>query len=273
MPSKSENTFTVNGDVVYISREGWDSVAKTTYREDYYNELKSHTWMLKNGYPYNEALGGGLHRYIMGKWYGKEVLEKLTARGYVVDHMNNDHTDCQITNLEFLLKDYNTAKGQQLDKDTERLFTRIALTISKDFQTQCYQITIGCNDAIVRGDPETSHEFVDSFKLLYSQETPYIVVINDADTLLQIYEASNRIDIKQTHACQVRIYLALDIQLTEQEKEASIVKRGNQTFLVLGTGKTYLKHVAPDKNWYPPEKGDARIVILKPSLVETDKGK
>ena len=40
-------------------REGWKRLAFATYREDYYEELTSHTWTLSNGYPTNATLGGG----------------------------------------------------------------------------------------------------------------------------------------------------------------------------------------------------------------------
>lgn len=73
-------------------REGWERIAF----EDYYEELSTHTWILSNGYPINVTLGGGLHRYMMAKWYGEDVLGNLTEKGYVVDHM-----DCRISNLEF----------------------------------------------------------------------------------------------------------------------------------------------------------------------------
>lgn len=56
------------------------------------------------------------------------------------------------SNLEFLKKDYNTAKGQLLDKDIARLRHRLASGITKDFKTGCYQFTIGCNDYICGHD-------------------------------------------------------------------------------------------------------------------------
>lgn len=102
MPSK--NKFEVNGNTIKISRDGWDALVFATYREDYYKELSTHVWSLNKGYPYNATLGGGLHRYMMAKWYGEDVLRDFTDRGYVVDHMNNDHMNCCITNLEFLKK-------------------------------------------------------------------------------------------------------------------------------------------------------------------------
>lgn len=40
----------------------------------------------------------------MEKWYGKETLDEMTEKGWVVDHMNNNGYDCRICNLEFLLK-------------------------------------------------------------------------------------------------------------------------------------------------------------------------
>jgi hypothetical protein len=103
MLHKSKNTFNVNNGVISIMRDDWNTPALATYHVDYYEELTSYTWSLsKGGYPTNKTLGGGLHRYIMAKWYGDDVLRDFTDRGYVVDHLNNEHMDCQITNLEFL---------------------------------------------------------------------------------------------------------------------------------------------------------------------------
>lgn len=72
MVKTSKNTFEVRGNTISIMKEDWASSAQATYREDYYEELASHTWSLNNGYPYNATLGGGLHRYMMAKWYGEE---------------------------------------------------------------------------------------------------------------------------------------------------------------------------------------------------------
>ena len=73
----------------------------------------------------------------------------MTQKGFVVDHLNNNHTDCRISNLEFLKKAYNTAKGQAFDVDSKMMKHHMAVNIFKDFSTGCYQITIGCNDDIV----------------------------------------------------------------------------------------------------------------------------
>lgn len=152
MPRKSKNKFDIYNNTISIMREAWERMAFATYREDYYEELSTHTWSLSNGYPYNTTLGGGLHRYMMAKWYGYDILRDMTEKGYVVDHMNNDHMDCRICNLEFLKHNRNVAKGQYMDKESEQMRYRLAVSLFKDFSTGCYQITIGCNDHIVTMD-------------------------------------------------------------------------------------------------------------------------
>ena len=88
----SKNKFEIVNGNVHISREGWKKIAEVTYREDYYEELTSVTWTEVNGYIKN-AKYGYLHRYMMEKWYGKELLMEMTQKGWVVDHMNHNGYD------------------------------------------------------------------------------------------------------------------------------------------------------------------------------------
>ena len=143
----SRNKFEVVNGNVHIFRDGWEKVAEVTYREDYYEELTSVTWTKNNGYIKNSKLGS-LHRYMVEKWYGKEILQEMTEQGWVVDHMNNNGFDCRICNLEFLLSRHNVAKGQRLDVESKEMWKNIALNLYKDFTTGFYQIAIGFNDDI-----------------------------------------------------------------------------------------------------------------------------
>ena len=246
----SKNTCVVNDETITIMRSEWDKNALASYREDYYEELTSHTWGLKNGYPNNDALGGGLHRYMMAKWYGEDVLSQFTENGYVVDHMNNNHMDCRITNLEFLKKAYNTAKGQSFDMDSRSMRFRIAVNIFKDFATGLYQITIGCNDSIGQQFSDGKIRWINSIKLLYNCD--YSIVINDAENILRIYDTEERIALSNNNACDVRINYAPDIQLTEEEAKQAFVFRDGQTYMVVGNGHTYLNTIPFDKGWTPP---------------------
>lgn len=263
MTQKSKNRFELNNGIVTIYRDSWPCSAQCTYREDYWEELISHTWRMdKNKYPVNQKLGGGLHRYMMKKWYGEKALAEFSKKKYVVDHINNDHSDCRITNLEFLKKDYNTAKGQQLDKDAPRLRQRIALGITKDFDTECYQITIGCNDCICGYDNNGKLHVVDSIKLLYSGGyNNYPLVINDAENILLSYENGNGIHVERTNATCVRVYYAPSFELTEEEKENVVVTRNGKSYLVIGNGKTYVYRVAPDLGWTIPDDYEGKQII------------
>lgn len=245
-----KNTFTIDNGIITIMRSEWDKPAFASYREDYYEELSSHAWGLKNGYPNNDTLGGGLHRYMMAKWYGEDVLAHFTAKGYVVDHMNNNHMDCQITNLEFLKKAYNTAKGQAFDVDSRDMRFRIAVNIFKDFSTGCYQITIGCNDSIGAQLHDGKIRWVNDIKLLYNCD--YSIVINDAENILRIYDTEGRIALSNNNACDVRINYAPDIKLTEEEKRQAFVNRDGKWYLIIGNGNSYLDTVHFDEGWMPP---------------------
>ena len=258
MPKKIPNRFEINDDTVTIYREGWSCVAQCTYRKDYWKELTSHAWQMDdNHYPVNRSLGGGLHRYMMKKWYGEDALAEFTEKGYVVDHINNEHNDCRISNLEFLKKDYNTAKGQQLDKDIDRLRHRLALGITKDFKTGFYQMTIGCNDYICGHDDNGNKYVVNSFKLLYGGDyNNYPIVLNDAEGLLLSYELGNGISLGKTNAACVRVYHAPQIDLTEEEKKQAVVIRAGIPFVVIGNGMTYLHQISPDKDWTLPDDYD-----------------
>lgn len=241
--------FSIVNEDVHIFREGWDQLALTTYRADYYKELSSHEWHLNNGYPTNTSLDGGLHRYIMRKWYTDEIFDEFDSQGYIVEHLNNNHMDSRISNLEFVKKCYNTAKGQTLDPDSERLSYRIALNIFKDFSTGYYQITIGCNDTIVGQLPDGRQFYVNEFRLLYTCD--YRIVINDAENILLLYETEGRIDLSRLHCADKKVVPAPNIELSDDEKQAFCVIRDGVPYIILGNGKTQIDAVHYEKGWTP----------------------
>ena len=255
MPRKSKNKFDVVNGEIHITKEGWPIIGMTTYREDYYEEITSKTWTLSdkdgNGYLSNGTLGP-LHRYIVAKWYGELFLKEMTENGYVVDHMNNIHSDCRISNLEFLKKAYNTAKGQTFDKDSKVIEHHIAVNIFKDFYTGYYQMTIGCNDYITGIAKDGTKYRITAIALLY--DCDYSIVINDAENIIRVYETEGRIDLGKTYACDFNIKRAVDIKLTEEEKNNTIIIRNGVPYLILDTGKAILKSVHYLEGWKPPKK-------------------
>ena len=242
-----DTKFEIQGNDLILSRNDWRAV--TTYCAKYYDKIAGREWRKDtNGYIVNSSLGY-LHRHVMCLWYGEEVLNDMTQKGYVVDHMNNDHTDCRISNLEFLKKSYNTAKGQSFDVDAKELKWRIAVNLFKDFSTGCYQITIGCNDNIIFKDIDGSFKYVNVVRLLY--DCDYSIVINDAENILREYDTAGTISLNCTHACRTRIETAPTFQLTDEEKNSCIVWRDGVPCIILGTGNTYLDAVHYEEGWQP----------------------
>lgn len=189
---------------------------------------------------------------MMSKWYGEDVLKDLTQKGYVVDHMNNNHMDCRICNLEFIKHNRNVAKGQYFDKESEQMRHQLAVSLFKDFTTGCYQITIGCNDHIIAIDSDGAKHSINAIKLLY--DCDYSLVVLDAEAILAEYEAFGKFSVSRLHCCDTRIDEAVDIQITEEEKNHTFVFRDGKPYLVIGNGKTFLHSIHYDENWLPPNK-------------------
>lgn len=189
---------------------------------------------------------------MMAKWYGEAVLRDLTNKDYVVDHMNNDHMDCRISNLEFIKHNRNVAKGQYLDKEAKQMRNRLALGLFKDFSTGCYQITIGCNDHIVATDSNGQLHHINAIKLLYNCD--YSLVVLDAEAILTEYDAVGKFSVANLHCCDTQIREAVDIKLTDEEKQQAFVIRDGVPYFVVGNGKTFINSVHYEEGWLPPEK-------------------
>ena len=182
----SKNTFDIKGDRATISHPDWDFVAIASIKDDYAEELQSVTWSKSGRYLYSSKLKELLHIYIMKKWYGEDVYEKMTAAGCVVDHMDNDGHNCCIDNLWFLVEDENKAKGFTVDKSgADKRY--IALSMYKDFETQLFQITIVFNypARLVNIEGQNRNAVVEIAFLLY--DCDYEMVINDARAILYDY--------------------------------------------------------------------------------------
>lgn len=225
----SKNKFEIVNGNIHISRKEWKHVAEVTYREDYYAELTSVTWTLDNGYIKNSKFGL-LHRYMMEKWYGKDVLDDMTKRGWVVDHMNNDGYDCRICNLEFLPSRHNVAKGQILDVEAEEMRCHIALNIFKDFTTGLYQISIGFNDTIYFCNAKTKQaQLINSLYLLYDYDCDYRLVIYDAEQILLKYQKEKKVDLGNLNFIDYECEYLPQIQFTEQEIDE--ITNGNRWYI------------------------------------------
>lgn len=249
MPSK--NKFKRNGNDIHILRKDWPKIAMTTYREDYYEELTSVTWTATKDYLINGRLGS-LHRYIMGKWYGEEMLKTMTQQGWVVDHMNNDGFDCRISNLEFLPSKHNVAKGQTVDVETKELRHHIALTLCKDFSTGYYQIHIGCNDPISLCNEATGEvKSLAKLKLLY--DCDYRIVITDAEKILLNYGLEGKFQISSLQCIDWKPEFFEMIRVSDEEKERPFIERDGVIYANIGN-HIWFHSSAAEEGWTPTKE-------------------
>ena len=86
-------------------------------------------------------------------------------------------------------------------------------------------------------------------------------VLNDAEGILLSYEQGDGIHLDKTSAACIRVYHAPLLDLTEAEKEQTVVTRNGMPFLIIGNGMSYLHQVAPDKEWTIPDDYDGRQQI------------
>lgn len=253
----SKNTFEIVNGNIHIFRDGWNKLAEVTYREDYYEELTSITWTQDKGYIKNSKLGL-LHRYMMEKWYGKEMLEDMTARNWVVDHMNNNGFDCRICNLEFLPSRHNVAKGQILDVESDEMRHHIALNIFKDFTTGLYQISIGFNDNIYFWNAKTKESRpINTLYLLY--DCDYKLVIYDAEGILSKYQIERKFSLDKLNFVDYKCEYPPEIQFTEQELDEIVngnrccIERDGQLYFVLGK-HNWIHSAHYKEGWELPDK-------------------
>lgn len=110
----------------------------------------------------------------------------MKEKGFVIDHIDNVSHNCCIDNLYFLAEAYNKAKGMTFDQENkDKRF--IALTISRDFDTELFQITISFNyPAKLKLEGFEHSAVIEVAYLLY--EGDYRSVIADAQDILLDYK-------------------------------------------------------------------------------------
>ncbi len=236
----SKNTFSITDNTIYISRPEWNFVAQATVRDDYADEIQSVTWGLQHDrYPHNSKLGT-LHSYIMKQWYGEELCAEMKEKGFVIDHMDNVSHNCCIENLCFLTEAYNKAKGLTFDQENkDKRF--IALTISRDFETELFQITIFFNyPATLNLEGFEPPAVVELAYLLY--EGDYRSVIADAQDILMEYKNDYTFRPEKLRAVDYHIEGCIGKTLPPEVHEEYL--SGTH-----GHGVAFFNRLAPKRGW------------------------
>ena len=242
MPSK--NSFEISGDLIYIKNPNWDRIAVASIRNDYCDEIQNVTWTKRGDYLHNKKLGY-LHRYIMAKWYGEDMLLSMTKDDYVVDHMDNDGFNCVIENLSFLSNAENKAKGLTFDKlNKDRL--HIALSIFKDFSTGLFQSTIKFNyqpSLICSSINEPA--YIELAYLLYGSD--YAAMLLDWQQILNEYYKSYTFSPECLRCDDYHIEGGYGKIISVKEYDRIMLTPSKH-------GKVYFNRIQYKKGWLPTDK-------------------
>lgn len=189
---------------IYNSKK--EEIGLTTDREDYHDELNKIVWSLDSkGYITNKKVGS-LHKYMMQKWYGHDVVEEFYRKGFIIEHINNKHNDNRISNLTFYSRTRNVAKGMYFDKETEQIGDKLQVTIHKDFFKGCYQISIVFNDCFFTLREDEAVVQIYALYLLYNRDISYDTVVNDATDIITMFQEKDEIDLSNIKYWDYKLY-------------------------------------------------------------------
>lgn len=118
------------------------------------------------------------------------VLAEAYKAGMIIEHLNIDGFDCQISNLYFLKKIRNTYKGMNFDKESEKAIPIIAMKVFHIIKNDTFQMTIGFNSEckeLGSGRP------IQSVKFLYKCD--YWLVIQNAEMILEHFLSTRKFNL------------------------------------------------------------------------------
>lgn len=174
-----------------------EKIGIATDRYDYHDELNKLVWNLDTrGYIINKKVGS-LHKYMMNKWYGDAVVQEFYEKGYVIDHINNEHYDNRISNLAFYSRTRNVAKGMYFDKESKWIRDKLLVQIYKDFLNECYQIALVFNGCFFIMQEDESIVRIYALYLLYNNDISYSTVVNDATDIITMFQEKKEIDLSE----------------------------------------------------------------------------
>ncbi|WP_370956805.1 hypothetical protein AB3239_11355 [Bacillus subtilis] len=249
----------------YTDKPEVNALGITDYTDDLWLKIKSKKWNIRYGrrdkkkkmklhpYIYTKIKGKqiDLHRFIMEYWYGKDELEKATKEGYVVDHLNNKGLDCQISNLCFIPRVLNTSKGN--DYDIRRKFIRplMAINITKDFDTQLFQITIAFNE------PATLYNYgkiIPVSKIFFLYER-FRRALNDANCIIDDIHEEKIFNIEKLRHIDFEYEIIKYLHFPAGQIEPTFVLRDNGELLLnKDTSKILFNEAAPSQKLYKRNK-------------------
>ncbi|WP_341875947.1 hypothetical protein [Defluviitalea saccharophila] len=237
---------------IYFLEKNLNVLAYTDFDSKLWEVINATSWNIQKDtkgnpkYLRSSKYRKSLHQIVMIHWYGEDIFEEMKKRNFVIDHIDNNGFNCEISNLSFLYKNENTAKGLTYDIDRKKTERVAALNIFKDFYTSKFQITIGFNNRyflMINGKDVP----ITSIKFLYNDD--YIMVLNDAKSILHGINYYNKVNLSKLNYIDMTYENEILLELEECEKGSLIITRDGKTYLMLNE-KQWITRVAPDKDLF-----------------------
>lgn len=236
--------LSVYNDKISINIKGTNKLAFVNYTEELLEIIKNARFRVPKTekaianykYPYSNEYKKTLHQIVIDYYFGEDVRKKFYESNYIIEHLDNDGFNCDISNLFFLKDIKNTYKGWYLDKEVVKAMPIMALRIYHIIQNKTFQIAIVFNQSFVN---KASEKVLDNIRLLYDYN--YEIVLQDAEQILETIVNLNYISFNEWEKLyrynDIEINYAPEIQLTEEEKQqdyGTLIFREGKPYLLIG---------------------------------------
>ncbi|TWT08202.1 hypothetical protein FQV26_10440 [Planococcus sp. CPCC 101016] len=175
-----------------------------------------------------------LYEIVMCAWYGKEIVDQMRDRKFIIEHLDNDPHNCSIENLTFAHEDFNKAKAFSFDKVRPALLAKVAMNIYKNFSAQEYEITLGFNDSYTLTtdeDGESKTIPLNALFLKYSDD--FETLIMEANFIANSFKKELDLNIDALNCLEYRCVPANFLITPIKKPLPCFIKYNGLTYLIL----------------------------------------
>lgn len=255
-------SLSVYNDTISISIKGMSKLAFVNYTDELFEIIKSARFRVpknqeqidKYKYPYSNKYKKYLHQIVYDYYFGEDFRKKSYGLGYIIEHLDNDGFNCDISNLFILKKVKNTYKGWNFDKEVKKSLSIIGMRIYHILSNQTFQITIAFNQSFVNDE---SGKDLSTIRLLYDYN--YEIVLQDAEQILESIIETGNVNLTNWREMyrykDIKITYCEDMELTEEEKKqdyGTLIERNEKYYLLIGQSETstgLINSVHYEKDW------------------------
>ncbi len=234
----------VYNNKISINIEGTKKLAFANYEEDLLEIIKNARFRVPQTkkaiedykYLYSNEYKKSLHQIVFDYYFGEDMRAKYYEADYIIEHLDNDGFNCDISNLYFLKKIKNTYKGWNLDKKVVESLPVMGVRIYHIIENETFQISIVFNQTFINKE---SGKSLESIRLLYRYD--YEIVLQDAELIVERILKNNFIDFAEWddifRYSDIEINYDPEIELTEEESKqppGTFIFRDGKAHILIG---------------------------------------